>query len=283
MRRRAVSCILFLALMVLIRSRLMALGSPIASATKRVFLIRHGQAEHNVLFEGGRKEEGKKILDPGLTEKGHSQALSVRTNPLLKKFFESKGHNHVIVTSPLRRTIQTTLNAFGTWRDEVNTEHGRHITILCNPDIQETGEIRCDCGRPLDQVKSEFGLKYPYLDFSNVHDDWHLKQGDYRDRGDLLRKRFNRFTKWIHELPEENVVVVGHHNIFLANVGVSFLNCEVREFEVSPNGTWIPITPKVSNHDDELMEEEKTHVSIYGGHCKMKMEGWGLEVPGRFR
>ena len=49
-----------------------------ASAKKTVYLVRHGQAEHNVIYENATCQEDKykarDLVDPGLTELGIEQA-----------------------------------------------------------------------------------------------------------------------------------------------------------------------------------------------------------------
>lgn len=246
-------------------------------------MVRHGQAEHNVLFESGRKEQGRKLLDPSLTALGVEQAKDVAKQPIMMKLLEEKLQDQslLLVVSPLRRTLQTALNAFGSWI-KTEAKNGKLIKFICNADIQETGEINCDCGSPLSTIRSEFEKEHPFIDFSELAEDWHLKVGEYRDQGPLLTKRFNRFTRWLMDQPEETIVVVAHHNIFLANLGISFKNCEVREYVVS--GTeWTPTNPQLSDKDDQLSEAEKLHLSIYDGHNRNKMKSWGLLVPERFR
>eukprot|EP00471_Norrisiella_sphaerica_P005629 CAMPEP_0184490014 /NCGR_PEP_ID=MMETSP0113_2-20130426/16931_1 /TAXON_ID=91329 /ORGANISM="Norrisiella sphaerica, Strain BC52" /LENGTH=323 /DNA_ID=CAMNT_0026873739 /DNA_START=43 /DNA_END=1014 /DNA_ORIENTATION=- len=266
-----------------------AAASPAAQDAqyKRVYLIRHGQAEHNVFFESGQKEIGRKIRDPGLTALGVNQAKVIKQNPDLTKMimsYKNSNEKALLVVSPLRRTLQTALSAFEDHLGGSNTGNtgSSPLVFVCNSDIQETGEIPCDCGRPLSEVMEEFG-QHQFIDFSHVQEDWHEKTGDNRDRGPLLQKRFNRFTKWVMDRPEKDVIVVAHHNIFLANVGVSFRNCEVREYKVNSEGEWRPVFPLVSTHDDQLTPEDKTHLGIYEGHVREKMKGWGLSAPARFR
>ena len=62
---------------------------------KRVILIRHGQAEHNV----DRANLGKR--DVQLTERGRMQAAAIRAR--VKKLGAE-----VVLTSPVLRTLQTT-------------------------------------------------------------------------------------------------------------------------------------------------------------------------------
>ena len=67
-------------------------------------------------------------------------------------------------------------------------EAGRAVPMVLNPDIQETGEIPCDTGRPLAEVKAEFG-QHKYIDWDGVPEDWCEKKGDYLDQGPCLQVR----------------------------------------------------------------------------------------------
>ena len=73
--------------------------------------------------------------DPALTEKGIKQAKSTATHPLL-----SLGEADLIVSSPLKRTVQTTLLMLA--------EAGKSKSVVLHPDIQETGDVQCDTGQP---------------------------------------------------------------------------------------------------------------------------------------
>ena len=73
--------------------------------------------------------------DPALTEKGIKQAKSTAAHPLL-----SLEEADLIVSSPLKRTVQTTLLMLA--------EAGKSKSVVLHPDIQETGDVQCDTGQP---------------------------------------------------------------------------------------------------------------------------------------
>jgi broad specificity phosphatase PhoE len=58
------------------------------------------QAEHNILFESGRSDEGRKLLDPGLSSLGKEQAAALGEDPLIKEALEQP--SPLLVVSPLR-------------------------------------------------------------------------------------------------------------------------------------------------------------------------------------
>lgn len=67
--------------------------------TSEVHLVRHAESTHNVSKDMSQ-------LDPGLISLGFEQAIP------LTQTFPHAPQIGVILTSPLRRTIQTTLAAF---------------------------------------------------------------------------------------------------------------------------------------------------------------------------
>ena len=124
---------------------------------KRIWLIRHGEGQHNVFFKQGDRISGARLLgkhgatfhsvslnqmtslsctDPALTEKGIEEAKSTAKHPLLP-LHEAE----LIVSSPLKRTVQTTLLMLQT--TDVATR-----PVVLHPDIQETGDVNCDTGQP---------------------------------------------------------------------------------------------------------------------------------------
>lgn len=249
---------------------------------KRVLLIRHGQAEHNVLFESKRFEEARLLLDPALTPVGVQQANDVKDNELFKEF----GKIDLIVSSPLTRTVETTMGAMeDAW---VGGRAARKV--LLHGDIQETGHVDCDRGRATEVIQPEFesrwGVNVFDFDWLHQHPDWTVKEGDYAHTGPAIQHRLHRFTQWLASREEEVIVVVAHHNVLLAMVGVSFFNAEVREFEldvVDGVGTWVPQRPLVSTHDDQLSEQDHIHNGKYAAHCHKKLKLWGMPHVERLR
>merc|ERR1711988_1593067 len=79
----------------------------------------------------------------------------------------------LVVSSPLRRTVQTALGAVKPWIESVA---GRRV--LLNADLQETGEVRCDTGSPLEELKEYFKDDAGLLNLDELWAGWHLKQGE---------------------------------------------------------------------------------------------------------
>ena len=286
--------------------------------SKSVWFVRHGQSEANVLFYAGKVKDARAIRDPGLSAVGIEQARAVPTayETVLGSALSlepAKEQIDLLVISPMRRTIQTAMHAFGDWV-VARAAAGSPVPIVLAPDIQETGDVLCDTGRPASEVRAEFEAAYPCLPFDTLPEDWCQKEGLYAHTGDALATRFRKFTRWLQGRPERNVLVVAHHNVFLGMFGISFLNCEVRRFALpcpSADATaagsaadhaeegddglsatvpplmppWEPIHPKISTHDDQLSEAELEFLNnpTLKHHNKAKMELWGFRMPDRMR
>ena len=69
------------------------------SATKRIFLVRHGEGTHNATGDGSK-------IDPLLTARGQAQAASLRGHLQLESCT-------LVVVSPLSRAVQTAATIFG--------------------------------------------------------------------------------------------------------------------------------------------------------------------------
>ncbi|KAK9242226.1 histidine phosphatase superfamily [Lipomyces tetrasporus] len=134
----------------------------------RVHLIRHTESVHNIDHDFNR-------LDPELTLLGRHQAED------LGRRFKFSDEVGLIVTSPLRRTIETTLLAFADILDKryFDEASGKGVTggaeLVLDPDLQGHKALPCDTGsdyRELDKI-------FPNLDFSGMATGWQAKEGLY--------------------------------------------------------------------------------------------------------
>jgi len=250
---------------------------------KTVYFVRHGQAEHNVMIELGRRDEARLLPDPPLSQLGHQQAEALRGSTLLQ---EALAEEPLVVVSPLCRTLQTALGGLGPW---LRAKGGRRL--ICNADLQETGQVACDTGSPLPTVQEMFAADHGIIDWSEVPEGWHLKEGINKDLPAPLKARISRFQEWLAAREETTVVVVAHHNVFLALLKVSFLNCEVRKYKFDPDtndddvlgACFTPITPLVSTCDEEMDESSRRQVALENEHNRRRLKHWGLPIPDRFR
>lgn len=153
------------------RFHLLASGPAAASAelpanAKRLHFIRHGEGAHNVwrheAFAAGRMPHAKRgnahevpqdLLDPSLTDKGQDEARAARG---AASYCEPK----LLVTSPLRRAVQTLLLAF---RDAVASGTPIIAHELCREQFQGLDPSLYDGRRGRRALAAEF----PQVDFES--------------------------------------------------------------------------------------------------------------------
>ena len=100
------------------------------------------------------------MQDTSLTALGEAQCHE------LSREFPSKPPVDLLVSSPLRRTIQTTLLGF-----KKQIESGVKVELLA--ELQEATELPCDTGSSRDVLEKE--ELFRGLDFSGLPDDWTSK------------------------------------------------------------------------------------------------------------
>ncbi|KAL8940521.1 MAG: hypothetical protein Q9216_002771 [Gyalolechia sp. 2 TL-2023] len=152
-------------------------------------LVRHAQAVHNLT------PANQGMLDPPLTPHGEEQCRDLCTR------FPYHSSINLVVTSPLRRTIQTSLLAF-------QPEISRGINCIALPEVQETGGFPCDTGSKLSAIKVEF--KDKPVNFTRVPEDWDSKQGKWAANTAAIGARCREARKWLKGREEDAIVVVTH-------------------------------------------------------------------------
>jgi hypothetical protein len=158
-----------------------------AKATSRwegeiiVWAMRHGQAEHNL------SGDGLKIRDPLLTGLGKQQALTAS-----RLLLEHRAAPTLLVSSPLKRTIQSSLLAFSfLFADTAQTTVP---LLLLHPDLQELNSVPCDTGVARVELQHQVEQQgfVPELkveryadaiDYSRLVDEWYQKDGRLSDSG----------------------------------------------------------------------------------------------------
>lgn len=144
------------------------------------------------------------IHDPGLSPGGITEA---KLFPQRFRLLQNPG---IVVTSPLRRCLQTTVHAFG--------EGIRSGTIraVAHPDLQEVSNRPCDTGTPLNVLRREFPLiEFPDDLFPEI---WPREATTmmvkantiYDDKPNLHYERSVRIRGWLKELEESEIVLVTH-------------------------------------------------------------------------
>ena len=136
------------------------------------------------------------MLDPDLTPFGELQCAY-----LAERF---PGHSSVdlLVCSPLRRTIYTTLLAF-----QPAVERGV-VPVIALPEAQETSDLPCDTGSEPSILTKEF--QNVSVDLSQVTAGWNSKKGRWAPTKEAIEKRALETRQWMKARPEEEIVLVSH-------------------------------------------------------------------------
>ncbi|EON64523.1 hypothetical protein W97_03756 [Coniosporium apollinis CBS 100218] len=185
----------------------------------KIHLVRHAEGLHNLF-------NNPSLRDPSLTERAF-----YRAETLSSEFTEANSNTvGVVLTSPLRRTIQTSLTAFprilhrryypvGSGRGGVPSEAEEGVNLVLDPDLQEIGIEPANTGSESHMLESWF----PELDFSSLPEDWHLKKGKWSPDPAAVKSRVDRI---LHKLEDrlanlrdtgrKDVVVVTHAGVIAA-------------------------------------------------------------------
>eukprot|EP00158_Paraphelidium_tribonemae_P006395 Partr_v1_DN27801_c0_g1_i2_m22664 putative phosphoglycerate mutase len=194
-------------------------------AAKTIYFIRHAQALHNVASDFS-------IPDPRLTALGIRQAQRIRdTIPA-----DALANLELIVTSPMHRTVQTTLIAF---RTQIEWQR---LPVVLKPELQETHAEPCDTGSPAHQLIEAF----PQLEheLKALPPNWYSKTGINAPTDDAWKSRAEMMRKWLIDRPERVIVVMCHNGFLRHLVGdelwsshgrtpLGFSNGEARRYQLS--------------------------------------------------
>lgn len=108
----------------------------------------------------------------------------------------------LIVSSPIRRTIYTSLLSF---QEEIRNKGFR---VLAVPELQETSDSPCDTGSSPEDLAKEFASEP--VDFHLVHHGWNVKTGKWSPDPTAITERAKVARQWLRNRPEKEIVVVTH-------------------------------------------------------------------------
>lgn len=172
---------------------------PAACMAGLMILLRHGQSEFNLHFGATRRDPG--IVDPRLTELGHSQAEDAARQ------LGDQGIRR-IVASPYTRALQTAR--------PVAAALG--LTVTIEPLVCERYAYACDIGTP----RSALQRDWPEHDFSPIQEVWwpgeEEPETSIMDRAARFRSDLAQRDDWAHTL------VVSHWGFILSLTGLSVMN-----------------------------------------------------------
>lgn len=188
--------------------------------TSRIYLTRHAEAEHNATGDS-------MIADALLTKLGEQQAARLgQVTPELQTKVE------LVVSSPLRRTLQTTAAGY---KDAI-TRLGGHAKVLCLPQLQECNAVPCDTGSSRQVLEAQ--APFAVFNLEHLTPDWTSKQDFYAPDPASLESRAQWVRQFLRERPEQHIAVVAHGDFLrrLTREPDSYwANAEVREFVFAPD------------------------------------------------
>ncbi|EPS43741.1 hypothetical protein H072_2263 [Dactylellina haptotyla CBS 200.50] len=245
-----------------------------------VYLVRHAEGHHNINW-------AHYIRDPDLTDKGHNQCQTLAAN------FPYHSRITTVLCSPLKRTIQTTLESFHPAISRL-ADGNPSFKIITNPYVQETGEWECDIGTKVPELQEWFGnyasenpesKGYAYreaLDFSIVESDvpeWPQKEGKFAASKVAARAEVAREYLFDNFGEDEELVIVSHGGFlhyltddwadYDESMGTAWSNTDWRSYEVTKGEDGkVKLVEKQRGrelHSIDGKETEKAEVEA-GGH-----------------
>ncbi|KAF2133664.1 phosphoglycerate mutase-like protein [Dothidotthia symphoricarpi CBS 119687] len=197
----------------------------------RLYLVRHAEGHHNV-------HHAVHIRDATLTEEGKAQCRQLHDTFAYREIID------LVLSSPLRRAIQTTVLSFGP------TLSRKKVPYLLLPEAQEVSGFTCDVGH----TKQELLQDLPDL-FANeplqfdrekinldaVKEGWNSKTRYWAPDKIRVQQRAADLRTWLYLRSEAHILLVTH-GAFLHYLtedwtgddparGTAYSNCEVRVFD----------------------------------------------------
>ncbi|WFD36278.1 hypothetical protein MCUN1_003156 [Malassezia cuniculi] len=199
------------------------------------------------------------ILDAPLTALGKQQAARV---PALTAALQQSVD--VILSSPLRRTLQTTAAAYA----PAISRLGGHKSVVVLPQLQECNAVPCDTGSSRAELESD--SEFAIFDLSALTDDWTSKAGFYAADDASLNARAQWIRQHLRERPENEIALVAHGDILRRMIGdldYPWNNAEIRAFSFDPAAVETDECPLVAVQDIEAGGWEPSSDQSAGVHA----------------
>jgi len=155
-----------------------------------IHCVRHAQGYHNL------KVANHTLRDPLLTDLGIAQCRDLATR------FPYHSNVEAVIASPMKRTIYTALYGFDSDLERAG------LRVIALPELQETSDLPCDTGSPLEELTKEFAGKP--VDFGSVMEGWNSKTGKFAPKPCAIEARAREARLWLKARPEKEIVVVFH-------------------------------------------------------------------------
>eukprot|EP01127_Copromyxa_protea_P004983 TRINITY_DN14796_c0_g1_i1.p1 TRINITY_DN14796_c0_g1~~TRINITY_DN14796_c0_g1_i1.p1 ORF type:complete len:206 (+),score=60.31 TRINITY_DN14796_c0_g1_i1:30-647(+) len=201
---------------------------------KKVYLVRHGESEHNAICGTPEVDEDNDpfLFDSCLSKLGREQVAD-----LTARVKASELKPDLIVSSPLSRALETA-QAFS---------HFTGVPFVVHPWARERVDTACDLGTPTPLLKEKWSTVFPTADFSLLSEDlWfyapnsdtnlsnyqeQFKQEAWKEPFELVQERIAQLKEWIKNHEAKEIVVVGHSAYFKEwlNAPSKMPNCHIHE------------------------------------------------------
>lgn len=183
--------------------------------TKRIYAIRHGQSEWNVLYKTIPSDERyhpkMKTIDCGITTLGKEQSLEAGRQLAAQLATDTNRRIDHMVISPLRRALQTATHVLEAFPEDTPIVE---ISELCSEMLRDA----CDIGT----VPSELAKEFPHWDFSRLDQFWWhgglngeetwilMQQQKIQESETQVIRRISALKRYLRSLEGETIVVVCH-------------------------------------------------------------------------
>lgn len=201
-----------------------SISGPCPERPPTLHLVRHCQAEHNVVPEHVARP------DTILTEAGRLQAATLRS-----AFPEPLRHClGAVVSSPLRRALQTALIGFEDLVADTGVPAAPNgipelprsvrLKVIALPEAQETSDLPCDTGLPVSELVAEFDSPdsrwQGSVDFSILTGkEWGSKSGRWACDRETIEKRARDARRWLRNLMRQLEGEESKHDCVLVTHG----------------------------------------------------------------
>lgn len=179
----------------------------------KIHLVRHAEGLHNL-------RNDPNIPDAPLSQRGFDFA-----EDLGRRFTQAHSNSvGAIISSPLRRTIQTSLTAFPRILDSAqysgNCGRGvrEGVKLALDANLQEIAEMPCNTGSALTDLEQEFPELIPQI--RTLDRNWYIKTGQNSPLPAVPERRarlLEQFQQTLTELSNgqkgKDIIVVTHQGV----------------------------------------------------------------------
>ena len=222
---------------------------------KKLTFIRHGTTEMNEQMDvwGAPGFTDKKLYDTILSQKGKKLSEDFNERILNHNTYNNNENTihrdiqnaELIITSPLKRTLQTTSIV-------LKNVHSKSINKLVLPLATERVYLSSDIG----SNKSVLIKEFPEFDFSLIDENeswWYSQNNDSQNESlqynnqnlykewrppgiyavpgepkEIFKLRMIKLYEWLLNRKEERIVIVTHWGVIKYLTGKNFKNCEAQ-------------------------------------------------------